>query len=111
MQAYKLEKFEKLIQNEYDEFSTILKNSNVISIKKGSFIFCKTKVEGEQNIYKSKSLFLATNTDFVNIFEGNISEEVIKARKNLNYRNHISVHLAVDKKLLMTIGFTYILLK
>ena len=96
------EKFEKLIQNEYDEFSTILKNSNVISIKKeDDLYFVKAESrEGEQNIYKSRSLFFSNPLlSFVDIFEGNIPEEVIKARKNLNYRNHISVHLAVDKKL------------
>ena len=96
------EKFEKLIMSEYHEFSTIFKSSNVISIKKEDNLFI-VEVENEndkQKIYKSKSLFFSNPLlSFVDIFKGNIPKEVIEARKNLNYRNHISVHLAIDKKL------------
>ena len=38
--------------------------------------------------------------DFIKFYKDNVPEEVITSAENLEYRNHISVHLTVDKKLI-----------
>ena len=37
--------------------------------------------------------------DFIDIFDTNKPKEIIESRNKLRYRNHISVHLTIDKKL------------
>jgi|TARA_B100000902_G_scaffold40680_1_gene48270 protoporphyrinogen oxidase len=50
--------------------------------------------EHTKNIFFSNPLL-----EFIDIFDGDIPQKVIDSAKSLNYRNHISVHITVDKKL------------
>ena len=37
--------------------------------------------------------------EFISIYHSDVPQSVIDSAKSLNYRNHISVHITIDKKL------------
>ncbi len=80
----------------------ILKQSNVCEIEYSSEIYEVTYLdsEGVKNKLKTKSiLFSSPLLEFIKIFKSEIPDNVITSAEDLNYRNHISVHLTIDKKL------------
>jgi len=93
------EKFEDFIKSNDIEVS---KNKKVTNIKKESDKFTVTYENSEgiihsvdtQNIFFSNPLL-----EFIDIFDDNTPQKVIDSAKSLQYRNHISVHVTVDKKL------------
>ena len=93
------EKFEDFITSNDIEVS---KNKKVTNIKKESDKFTVTYENSEgiihsvdtQNIFFSNPLL-----EFIDIFDDDTPQRVIDSAKSLEYRNHISVHVTVDKKL------------
>jgi len=93
------EKFEDFIKSNDIEVS---KNKKVTNIKKESDKFTVTYENSEgiihsvdtQNIFFSNPLL-----EFIDIFDDDTPQRVIDSAKSLEYRNHISVHVTVDKKL------------
>ena len=93
------EKFEehllikKIEVRKKSEVFKVEKNGNINSVyvkdSKGSV----QKLEGENVLFSSPLL------EFIEITSPSAPESVIEAARNLEYRNHISVHLTVDKKL------------
>ena len=93
------EKFEDFITSNDIEVS---KNKKVTNVKKESDKFIVT-YEGSDGIIHSvdtKNIFFSNPLlEFIDIFDDNTPQKVIDSAKSLQYRNHISVHVTVDKKL------------
>ena len=92
------EKFEDSVIN---NGISIIKDSPVEEINKtqdGLEIIYKEK---EKRVtIKTKNIFFSNPLlEFIKIFNTEIPEEVYKEANKLDYRNHISVHLTIDKKL------------
>ena len=96
------EKLESLINKNYSNNATIKKSIFVSKVKKenNKFIVQCKNAEGEIEEFSSESLFFSNPLlDFIDIFDTNKPREIIESRNKLRYRNHISVHLTIDKKL------------
>ena len=93
------EKFEEIIINKNID---ITKEKIVTDIvKKGQgFIVSFKDSEGNEKSEETKNIFFSNPLlEFIDIFDGDVPQKVIESAKSLNYRNHISVHVTVDKKL------------
>ncbi|MBT6232027.1 MAG: NAD(P)-binding protein [Nitrosomonadales bacterium] len=85
-------------------------NANSVPVVKNSFVTHVQEMEDKQVLtYLEKNqekiisadhiLFSNPLLDFIKFYKTTVPEKVISAAKNLEYRNHISVHITVDKKL------------
>tara|TARA_B110000444_G_C18786321_1_gene570145 strand:+ start:86 stop:1513 length:1428 start_codon:yes stop_codon:yes gene_type:complete len=85
-------------------------NANSVPVVKNSFVTHVQEMEDKQVLtYLEKNqekiisadhiLFSNPLLDFIKFYKTTVPKEVISAAKNLEYRNHISVHITVDKKL------------
>jgi protoporphyrinogen oxidase len=85
-------------------------NANGVPVVKNSFVKNVQEMEDKQVLtYIEKNqekiisadhiLFSNPLLDFIKFYKTTVPEKVISAAKNLEYRNHISVHITVDKKL------------
>ena len=85
-------------------------NANGVPVVKNSFVKNVQEMEDKQVLtYINKNqekiisadhiLFSNPLLDFIKFYKATVPEKVISAAKNLEYRNHISVHITVDKKL------------
>ena len=93
------EKFEEHITNKGIE---VIKNKKVISIKKTEDIFSIIYEDSERNeiSVETKNVFFSNPLlEFISIYDSDVPQSVIDSAKSLNYRNHISVHITIDKKL------------
>lgn len=93
------EKFEDYIVSKNIE---VYKEKAVTSVKKIGEAFAVTFIDldGKKTTIETKNIFFSNPLlEFIEIFDADIPESVINSAKNLNYRNHISVHLTIDKKL------------
>jgi len=93
------EKFEEIIINKNTD---IAKEKIVTDIVKKSqgFIVSFKDTEGNEKSEETKNIFFSNPLlEFIDIFDGDVPQKVIESAKSLNYRNHISVHVTVDKKL------------
>ena len=93
------EKFEKHITNKGIE---VTKNKRVTSIKKTEDIFSIIYEDSERNkiTVETKNVFFSNPLlEFISIYDSDVPQSVIDSAKSLNYRNHISVHITIDKKL------------
>ena len=92
------EKFEKIINKKNIKIS---KEANVVGIKYMDDSVEVTYIQDQKEITHVANAVFFSNPllEFLNIFKNEIPQEVIDAAESLNYRNHISVHLTVDKKL------------
>ena len=93
------EKFEEIITNKNID---IAKEKIVTDIvKKGQgFTVSFEDSEGNEKSEETKNIFFSNPLlEFIDIFDGDVPQKVIESAKSLNYRNHISVHVTVDKKL------------
>lgn len=93
------EKFEEYVESNNIEVS---KNKKVTQVKENGdqFILTFEDIEGKSQSIKTKNIFFSNPLlEFIDIFEGNTPQEVLNAAESLEYRNHISVHLTIDKKL------------
>ena len=93
------EKFEEYIIKHNIEVS---KNTKVTQVKESGdhYIVSYEDPEGKSQSIETKNIFFSNPLlEFIDIFEGDTPEEVIKSAQSLEYRNHISVHVTIDKKL------------
>ena len=93
------EKFEDYITKQDIE---VAKNKKVIAVKSNGDYFSVTfeDTDGSQTSIDTKNIFFSNPLlEFIDIFEADVPEAVINSAKSLNYRNHISVHVTIDKKL------------
>jgi len=93
------EKFENLIVSKNIE---VLKETTVTSVKKNDTAFSVTfsNIYGNETTIDSKNIFFSNPLlEFINIFDAEVPESVLNSAKSLNYRNHISVHVTINKKL------------
>ena len=93
------EKFEDFITSNDIEVS---KNKKVTNVKKESDKFIVTYEDSDGIIHSvdTKNIFFSNPLlEFIDIFDDNTPQKVIDSAKSLQYRNHISVHVTVDKKL------------
>ena len=93
------EKFEDFITSNDIEVS---KNKKVTNVKKESDKFIVTYEDSDGIIHSvdTKNIFFSNPLlEFIDIFDDNTPQKVIDSAKSLQYRNHISVHVTVNKKL------------
>ena len=93
------EKFEDYIVSKNIE---VYKEKAVTRVKKSGEAFSVTFIDqdGNKTTIETKNIFFSNPLlEFIDIFDADIPESVINSAKSLNYRNHISVHLTIDKKL------------
>ena len=93
------EKFEDYVKGQDVE---VVKNKKVTGVNNNGDNF-KITIEddlGNQTSIDTKNVFFSNPLlEFIDIYDADIPESVITAAKSLNYRNHISVHITIDKKL------------
>jgi len=93
------EKFEENITKKNIEISKEKTVTSVATTDQGFIVSFKDK-EGTEESQEAKNIFFSNPLlEFIDIFDGNVPQNVIDSAKSLNYRNHISVHITVDKKL------------
>ena len=85
-------------------------NANGVEVKKNSYVTGVVQKNGKQILKYTDNgtekvvsaehvIFSNPLLDFIKFYGENVPEEVVVSAGNLEYRNHISVHLTVDKKL------------
>ena len=93
------EKFEDYIKSKGTQVS---KNKMVTKVKNNgeNFIITYEDGNGSQSSIEAKNIFFSNPLlEFIEIFDFEVPQEVIDSANSLNYRNHISVHVTIDKKL------------
>ena len=93
------EKFEEHITNKGIE---VTKNKKVTAVKKteNSFSIIYEDTERNEISVETKNVFFSNPLlEFISIYHSDVPQSVIDSAKSLNYRNHISVHITIDKKL------------
>ena len=93
------EKFEDYVKGQDVE---VVKNKKVTGVNNNGDNF-KITIEddlGNQTSIDTKNIFFSNPLlEFIDIYDADVPESVINSAKSLNYRNHISVHVTIDKKL------------
>ena len=93
------EKFEEIVVKKNIEVSKEKTVTDIATKDKGFIVSFKDN-EGNEKSEETKNIFFSNPLlEFIDIFDGDVPHKVIKSAKSLNYRNHISVHVTVDKKL------------
>ena len=92
------EKFEDYLIGKNIE---IKKNSKVIGVEKIDSHFNIEILSGEnKEIINAKHIMFSNPLlQFIKFYKDNVPKTVLLAAEKLNYRNHISVHVTIDKKL------------
>ena len=93
------EKFEEHITN---KGINVTKNKKVTAVKRSgdNFMITYEDTEGNKTTIESKNVFFSNPLlEFIAIYDSEVPQSVIGSAKALNYRNHISVHITIDKKL------------
>ncbi len=93
------EKFEKIIT---DKNIKVSKEKKVISVESFEDFFTVKYSDNQGNIFseKTKNIFFSNPLlEFIDIFDSDVPKQVLDSANKLSYRNHISVHVTVDKKL------------
>ena len=57
------------------------------------------QMEKKEIVLTKHLLFSNPLLDFIKYFKNEVPNKVLEASNNLDYRNHISVHVTIDKKL------------
>ncbi len=93
----------------WEKFEDSIINNGISIIKDSPVQEINKTQEGLEIIYKEKEKRVTIKTkniffsnpllEFIKIFNTKIPEEVYMEANKLDYRNHISVHLTIDKKL------------
>ena len=93
------EKFEDYVKRQDVE---VVKNKKVTGVNNNGDNF-KITIEddlGNQTSIDTKNIFFSNPLlEFIDIYDADVPKSVINSAKSLNYRNHISVHVTIDKKL------------
>ena len=93
------EKFEEIVTKKNIEVSKEKTVTDIKTTDKG-FIVSFQDSEGNEKSEEAKNIFFSNPLlEFIDIFDGSVPQKVIDSAKSLNYRNHISIHITVDKKL------------
>ncbi len=93
------EKFEENVTKKNIEVLKEKKVTDITTIDQGFEVSFEDS-EGNEKSEKTKNIFFSNPLlEFIDIFDGNVPQKVIDSAKSLNYRNHISVHITVNKKL------------
>ena len=93
------EKFEEIVVKKNIQVSKEKTVTDIVTKDKGFIVSFKDN-EGNEKSEETKNIFFSNPLlEFIDIFDGDVPHKVIKSAKSLNYRNHISVHVTVDKKL------------
>ena len=93
------EKFEEIVIKKNIEVSKEKTVTDITTKDKGFIVSFKDN-EGNEKSEETKNIFFSNPLlEFIDIFDGDVPHKVIESAKSLNYRNHISVHVTVDKKL------------
>ena len=93
------EKFEEIVTKKNIEVSKEKTVTDVTTTDQGFIVSFKDSA-GNEKSEEAKNIFFSNPLlEFIDIFDGSVPQKVIDSAKSLNYRNHISVHLTVDKKL------------
>jgi protoporphyrinogen oxidase len=93
------EKFEKIIT---DKNVKVSKEKTVTSVESSNDCFIVKYTDKKGNIFseKTQNIFFSNPLlEFIDIFDSEVPKQVLNSANKLNYRNHISVHVTVDKKL------------
>ena len=93
------EKFEEYIVNKNVK---VVKEHKVTKVKKSKkgYIVTYESNSGEKYTLSAKNIFFSNPLlEFIDIFDEEVPQDILEAANNLDYRNHISVHLTIDKKL------------
>ena len=79
----------------------VTKNKKVTAVKRSgdNFTITYEDTEGNKTTIESKDVFSNPLLEFIAIYDSEVPQSVIDSAKALNYRNHISVHITIDKKL------------
>ena len=93
------EKFEEIVVKKNIEVSKEKTVTDIATTNKGFTVSFKDN-EGNEKSEETKNIFFSNPLlEFIDIFDSDVPHKVIESAKSLNYRNHISVHVTVDKKL------------
>jgi len=93
------EKFEEIITNKNINIAKEKIVTDIVKKDQGFIVSFKDS-EGNEKSEETKNIFFSNPLlEFIDIFDGDVPQKVIESAKSLNYRNHISVHVTVDKKL------------
>ena len=79
-----------------------IKRKTVIGVKKSKKGFNVSYIDKDGEIFneETKNIFFSNPLlEFINILDSDVPNKVLDSAKSLKYRNHISVHVTVDKKL------------
>ena len=93
------EKFEEHVTNKGIE---VIKNKKVTAVKKAEDSFSIIYEDSKRNkiTVETKNVFFSNPLlEFISIYDSDVPQSVIDSAKSLNYRNHVSVHITIDKKL------------
>ena len=93
------EKFEDYVLNNGIE---VTKNCKVVGVRGESnkYHVSYEDVGGEEHTVVTNNIFFSNPLlEFIDCFNEDIPKEVSEAANSLSYRNHISVHITIDKKL------------
>ena len=92
------EKFEEEIKSKNIK---VVKNAEVINIDDADEVITLEYLsDGDiKKVSCAHVLFSNPLLDFINFYKDELPNEVIDAASKLEYRNHISVHITIDKKL------------
>ncbi len=92
------EKFEEEIKSKN---INVVKNAEVINIDDADEVITLEYLsDGDiKKVSCAHVLFSNPLLDFINFYKDELPNEVIDAASKLEYRNHISVHITIDKKL------------
>ena len=92
------EKFEDYL-NEHGIL--VKKNCNVTNVSENGEHHIVSYTQNNKDVTVSAEHILFSNPllNFIKFYKDTVPEEVVEAAGKLEYRNHISVHVTVDKKL------------
>jgi protoporphyrinogen oxidase len=93
------EKFEENVTKKNVEVSKENTVTNITTKDQGFVVSFKDSKDNKKSEETKNIFFSNPLLEFIDIFDGEVPQNVIDSAKSLNYRNHISVHITVDKKL------------
>ena len=93
--------WEKFEDNLISKNIEIRKNSKVTSVDKidNHLNIEIISNESTETIRAGHRMFSNPLLEFIKFYDDNVPDKVLTASKDLSYRNHISVHVTIDKKL------------
>ena len=93
--------WEKFEENLINNGVQVLKNAEVINVdEEGELMTLDYRIDEKVINVKAKHvLFSNPLLDFIDFYKDEIPDNVLEAASKLEYRNHISVHVTIDKKL------------